>query len=105
MKKYIILATILQIGCVNESVKPHVTPVPIDSDVMMCAMAEQNLQKLCDSNSTKNAYCCKVVKKTKKGKSYTQFCAEKQLEGIFLNPKCLSEIKSCDLIDKCTQSK
>jgi DNA transposition AAA+ family ATPase len=41
---------------------------------------------------------------TKKGKSFTQFCQEKQAQGISIEPKCLSTIVSCDQMDVCTHT-
>jgi hypothetical protein len=87
----------------NSTVPPRPTPVPVDTD--MCSAAEQHLQQMCNSDQTANAYCCAVVAPTKKGKTFTQFCEAKQNEGVFLNPKCVSEVKSCGDIDSCTGSK
>lgn len=80
-------------GCPPDpSVPPHPTPTVQDTD--KCGAAEVNLKKL---------KCIPVDKPyTKKGKSFTQFCEETQAAGIFLNPKCLSEITACDQMDHCT---
>lgn len=81
---------------------PKPTPVVVDTD--LCQTAEAHLKSLCDSNPTNNLYCCQVVTPTKKGKSYAEFCREKQEQGLFLNPKCVSEVISCDQVDVCTNS-
>lgn len=80
-------------------------PTPVVTGTDQCGAAEQNLHNLCNMDPVKNNYCCQVVAPTKKGKSYTQFCQEKQNQGIFLNPKCVSGVTSCDQIDPCTNSK
>jgi hypothetical protein len=108
-----ILATSLMLGsfalfndCApinNSPTPPHPTPVVIDTD--QCGAAETNLHSLCNADPVKNSYCCQVVAPTKKGKSYTQFCQDKQLQGVFLNPKCVSSVTSCEQIDACTNSK
>lgn len=81
------------------------TPTPVVTDTDQCNAAEQHLNTLCKADPVKNNYCCQVVAPTKKGKSYTQFCQEKQNQGVFLNPKCVSSVLSCDQIDPCTNSK
>lgn len=103
MKKFIFMSILfcLAIGC-SQPVPPHPTPVVVDTAV--CIEADQHLQQLCNADPTKNAYCCEVSAPTKKGKSFTQFCIEKQNQGVFLNPRCLSQVSSCDKIDACTQS-
>ena len=87
----------------SEPVTPP-TPTPIVTDTDQCAPAEKHLHDLCAADATKNSYCCQIVAPTKKGKSYTQFCQEKQAQGVFLNPKCVANIVSCDKIDSCTNS-
>lgn len=75
------------------------TPKPIETE--FCDSAEQHLLLLCREDPQKNSYCCQVVSPTKKGKAFKQFCEETQDAGIALNPKCLSKINDCGLIDKC----
>lgn len=71
---------------------PHSTPEVQDTN--LCSAAELNLKK----------YSCIPNDKpyTAKGKSFTQFCQETQNNGIFLNPKCLSELTDCGVISSCT---
>lgn len=105
MQKTIIIAflTILTpLSCPEQGTPP--TPTPVVTDTDSCKSAEQNLTNLCKANAA-NSYCCATVSPTKKGKLFTQVCQEKQAEGVFLNPKCLSTITSCDQIDSCTKSK
>jgi hypothetical protein len=80
---------------------PPPAPAPLVSDTDYCGPAETNLEKLCQTNSTANAYCCKVVALTALHKTFEQFCTETQNSGVFLNPKCLAAVVSCDQIDKC----
>lgn len=87
----------------SDPVPPRPTPIPTDTN--LCESAEKHLDKMCKSDAQGNSYCCAVVAPTKKGKSFTKFCQDKQNEGIALNPKCLSEVKSCGEIDSCTGSK
>lgn len=83
--------SILIIQCRN-SVPPHPAIEVHDSEY--CPAAQTNLIKLgCIDKS--GIY-------TKKGKSFDQFCEETQNIGeVFINPKCLSEITSCDQIPSC----
>ncbi len=74
-------------------VKPQPTPVVTDNNY--CAKAQENLLRL----------NCVEGQPTKKGKSFEQFCVGTQQNGIFLNPKCLSEIKSCEEVDSCSPTK
>ena len=74
-------------------------------DSEYCGAAESRLQTLCNIDSKKNVYCCQVVAPTKKGKSYKQFCEEKQTQSIFLNPRCVASISICETIDDCTNSR
>ena len=87
----------------SDPVPPRPTPIPTDTN--MCANAEQHLDQLCKADPSGNSYCCAVVAPTKKGKTFTQFCQDKQNDGVALNPKCLSEVKTCGEIDSCTGSK
>lgn len=108
LKSLLMIATSLTLvsGCPTQNeqpVPPHPTPIVTDTD--QCGTTEQHLHDLCNADPTKNAYCCAVVAPTKKGKTYTQFCQEKQAEGVWLNPKCVEAITSCDQIDVCTNSK
>ena len=99
MKKsilFIIFSSFL-FGCpVNQDIVPP-RPTPVVTDTDQCEMAEANL-KARQCIPTDRPY-------TKKGKSFTQFCKDKQEQGIFLNPKCLSQVTKCDQIDVCTNSK
>ena len=82
-------------ACGSESVMPHKTPEVKDTE--KCEAAEQHLKEL-TCIPTDKPY-------TKRGKSFTQFCQETQNAGVFINPVCLSEVKSCDEVDCCTNSK
>lgn len=74
-------------------VEPRPTPIVTDSDY--CDKAEANLVRL----------NCPEGNPTKKGKSFSDLCFELQQKGVFLNPKCLSTVTSCDQVDYCTHSK
>lgn len=109
-----ILGTTLMLGSIalfndcaptnSEPVTPP-KPTPVVTDTDQCGAVEQHLNDMCKADPVKNSYCCEVVAPTKKGKSYTQFCQEKQAQGVFLNPKCVANVTSCDQIDPCTNSK
>ena len=62
-----------------------------------CLSAENHLKEL-DCISKTNPF-------TKKGKSFGEFCEETQENGIKLNTSCLINIKACDEMDICTNSK
>jgi len=104
MKNFLLLSILILsvASCPKPPVAAH--PTPVVTDTAMCVEADQHLAALCNADPSKNAYCCIVDAKTKKGKTYTQFCIEKQNQGIFLNPKCISQIKDCGEINNCTQS-
>jgi hypothetical protein len=95
---YVVLNLIFVVSCAG---CPGTGLQPITSDIQYCNAAEQNLQKLCNADGVKNAYCCEVVKPTKKNKSFTQFCQETANNGISTHSKCLSTITSCNQIDTC----
>lgn len=80
------------VGC-NLS-QPIVEPEAVVTDTEYCKPAEINLTEL----------GCKEFF-PKKEKSFYQMCIETQDAGIFLNPKCLSNIKTCSGADICTGSK
>jgi len=98
MKRLFLAALFILIavpGCPTQYVKPH--PTPIVTDSAFCKPAEVHLKELnCIPND--KPY-------TKRGKQYEQFCMETQENGIFLNPKCISEIKTCEEVDICTGTK
>jgi len=98
MKK-ILLISILLMGCPPEPMPPHPTPVVTDTD--WCEAAEVNLKSLGCIPSDKPY--------TKKGLSFTQFCQKKHDDGVFLNPKCLSnevtKVTGCEYVDVCTGTK
>lgn len=79
-------------------------PAAITGDSNMCPTAEEHLTQLCKKDEIVNRYCCEVVAPTQKGKSFTQFCSEKQAQGVRLNPGCLARITSCEQVDVCTSS-
>ena len=82
MKNFLIFLLFI-IGCSNAHLNgPHATPVVTDTD--KCQLAEIHLKEL-KCIPTDQPY-------TKKGKSFTQFCQETQANGIFINPKCLSDL-------------
>lgn len=99
----IIFISGLAVSCMQNS--EQVLPRPIAGDSNMCPTADKHLSMLCEQDPIKNKYCCEVDSPTKKGKSFTQFCVEKQHQGVSLNPGCLSQIVSCQQIDICTNSK
>jgi len=84
------------INCNTTNVSPPREPVVV-KDTLFCKDAEIHLTEL----------SCEIAKPTKKGLSFEEFCKQTQDSGIFINPKCLSSIASCDqnLIDQCTNSR
>lgn len=93
---------LVYVGCNNGTkVPPHPNFVPTDTE--LCELAGKNLvvNKCIQDDKTF----------TKRGKSFKEFCEETQNNGIWLNPKCLSNIKadnvsSCqDQMNACTYSK
>ncbi len=78
------------------------SPLP-EPTIDWCAKAEDHIQNMCDN--AKGTYCCLIVAPTQKGKSFTQFCHEKEAQGLNLNPQCIANVKTCEAVDTCTNSK
>lgn len=96
MKK-ILLFCLFLIGCpITPMEHPApARPTPQVKDTNYCSLAEKHLKQL----------GCEEAKPLKDGTTFTQFCEATQGNGVFLNPKCLSQIKSCSEVDSCTFSK
>lgn len=71
-------------------VSPRPTPIPVDVD--MCDAAEVHLIAL----------SCPEGQPTKRGTRFADICRELSAAGIFPNPRCLANIKSCSEVDVCT---
>jgi hypothetical protein len=92
---FLIVLNLITIGCASRKpVDPHPTPIVTDTD--LCITADQHLQDI--------GCIPKGKPYTKKGKSFTQFCVETHNNGIFLNPKCLASISTCEQMDVCTNT-
>lgn len=83
----------------------QIRPTPVTGDSNMCAVASAHLSQLCEQDPVKNKYCCDVNAPTLKVKTFTQFCIEKQYQGVALNPGCIANVVYCEQIDICTNSK
>jgi hypothetical protein len=96
LKKIIFSLAFILTACHPIVIKPasvaHSTPVVVDTD--LCGAAQANLQKL-GCISTTDPY-------TTKGKSFEEFCRETQNNQIFINPRCLSSVQSCQEMNGCT---
>lgn len=91
MKKIIVAAFLLSfalIACPNG-------PPPIIDTNGDCKTAETHLKQL--------GCIPKNIPYTVKGKSFEQFCTETMLNGINLNPGCLSNITACNQMNSCVQ--
>jgi len=74
----------------SDPVVPRPTPIPTDVD--MCDAAEIHLIAL----------SCPEGQPTKRGTRFSDICRELSAAGIFPNPRCLANIKSCSEVDVCT---
>lgn len=96
---FCLITGLLASSCYSKETRPVTPrPTPVVVDSVYCAEAEANLKKL---------HCIPENEPyTKKGKSFNQFCQEKQAQGVFLNPKCLAreitEKTGCSYQDVCT---
>lgn len=99
---FTLLLSFLLVACPNTSESRRPPPL---NDTDYCLSAQQHLEELCQQNTEINKYCCKVVEPTKKQKDFKTFCKETMSKGINLNPKCISEVKKCEEIDVCTNSR
>ncbi len=73
-----------------DPVPPRPTPIP--TDVEMCDLAEKHLLEL----------GCPEGRPTKRGTPFSMVCRELSAAGIFANPKCLANVRSCAEVDVCT---
>ncbi len=93
--KYHLMAVVLALNSCHptpsaDPVAPHPTPVP--TDVEMCDAAEVHLIAL----------GCPEGQPTKRGTRFADICRELSAAGIFPNPRCLANVKSCSEVDVCT---
>lgn len=104
MKKILSLTFV---GFLIASCQPTKTPLPNIPDVEFCEPAEQHLKALCDeaAQNDQYQYCCELIRPTKKGKTYSTFCKEKMAQGVNINPKCISVVKDCSLVEDCSITK
>lgn len=108
-------AIILLVGC---AANPGVTPVPpVIVDQSDCQAACDNLNHLnCDDGKdidmklecANNSECspgqnCSPVTKTCVAPCLT-FCIDTENKGVWLDPKCVAQITSCDQIENCPLS-
>lgn len=101
MRKYIFL--LLFLTCCSSDKIPA-SPPSLETNYQLCELAQEHLYSMCTADDIRNSYCCEIVKPTKKGKSYSQFCREKMFQGVDLNPQCVAEVTACGQIDFCTGS-
>ena len=92
LSKTLFVVTLVACGASNQ-VEP-VRPTPVDTDVSMCDAAEAHLIAL----------GCPDGQPTKRGERFGDVCRELQRAGIFINPRCLANVKSCAEVDACTSS-
>jgi hypothetical protein len=84
---------ILICSCCNQETKSLPSLPQVTTDISYCQAAEINL---------KNLKCIPSdIPYTKKGLSFTEFCIEVERRGVFINPKCLSEMKDCNQETNC----
>lgn len=93
-KSFILLIVAISLNC-NPPTPVAPIPTPIVTDSEFCLVAEQHLESM---QCVKHSF-------TPDGKSFAPFCKETQASGIFINPKCLSEVKTCDQVLDCTHSR
>ena len=93
------------ISCKSDYVPPKQPPVVTDTE--MCGKAEENLKVLVQQDKDPDGDCAYLLKPgVRTQDSFELFCKNTQSEGgVFLNPRCISEIKHCSLLDCCTQTK
>jgi hypothetical protein len=93
MKKIILVALLLSLLSCKPAIPPRETPFVQDTE--LCEAAEVRLLKL----------KCEEGQPTKKGTRFKDVCEDVQKNGgVFLNPRCLSNITDCNQIDICTGS-
>ena len=89
------LFALMALDCNPKPTPVSPRPTPVVQDTEQCLSAEKHLEEL------------KCIKHTftPEGKSFSLFCQETQNAGVFLNPKCLATVNSCDQVDDCTHSR
>jgi len=96
------LLSALIFGCAyHPPPNPNLPPPPAETeqevhDTEYCAAAEFNLNKPYFQEN-----CPTLGARTKKGKSFTDFCIETQNNGIYLHPRCLAEARTCEAARAC----
>lgn len=98
-----ILLPFILLGC-SSLTAPSSSSSNQDPSFQLCSEAALHLTALCQQDIKANEYCCQVVAPTKLGKSFAQFCREKESEGIDVNAICLAQVGGCSEIDQCTGS-
>lgn len=107
------------VSCSNFTAKNQrglVPQPPIVTDQNMCSRACDNLTKLkCpESQPIKLARRCSPQTKCDSGQSCVNgnctvpcvtFCIQTQNVGVWLNPSCVANIRTCNDIDACTVTK
>ena len=83
-------------GCPQQEPITPPRPTPIVQDTDHCLPAQVHLQQL---------KCIPEGPFTKKGKTFAEVCEETQAAGVYFNPVCLENVKTCQEIDVCTNSK
>lgn len=97
MKKILALLTALLLTQCTSAAPTEIRIIPKDSleeikDTELCPLAEKHLKLL---------YCIPLNKPFQNDETFTQFCEESQLRKIFLNPRCLTLISSCEEVQTC----
>jgi len=101
MKKillFLLCLTLLGANC-NNTQNHNLRPKPTAESTSYCKAAETNLLNVCP------LYAQPTKTMISNGETFKDFCENTQNNGIFIDPECLSKVKSCGDIDICTGSK
>jgi len=90
-----LLLLLLLTNCGRQGVKPAPTPTPTDTG--HCLQAEQKLKRLqCKDRAGDPMWV------NRHGERFRDTCKTAQEEGgIFLNPKCIANARSCTEVNQC----
>lgn len=95
----IFIFSFIIIGCEFSTPKVYHGQFREAKETEYCIKAEAHLKSInCEEGNDLKT----INPKTKQSYTFTEFCEEEQDKGnVFLNPKCLSEILTCQDIDEC----
>jgi nitrous oxide reductase accessory protein NosL len=96
----VVVLTTLLVGCPKPPDAPGPAPINVPDTDVCAAMCEHLGPKGLNCEEGQPVYNSDLPGPTGvPNQSCESFCRETQINGLFLNPKCLKSVPSCDLIE------